>query len=427
MSVFKAYDIRGIYGKELTDELIYKIGLAFGKYFENFETIGIMRDVRIHSERIRNILTNSLLHTHNVLDFGIGSTPEAHYIAKVYSIPILMITASHNPPEYNGIKPIKNNGEDISTEEIKKIEKLTEEVKKPSEIVGKVEEENSIELYKWYMRKKFKGLNGFRVGYDPSNSVLSLMKDILLDLGNDIISINDKLNGNFPSHLPDPSVDENLKQLIELVKNKKLDIGFSFDGDGDRIGIVDNNGNIIKMDKYLIPFIRENRKFVIEISLPIYIRKLIEDKKGSYILSRTGHTFIKENCRRYESYMGIEYSGHVYFSENDYIDDGLFAGLMLLKQIKNGFEINKIKVPEYNIIKKEMPKNVNLIEKAKEYGKRNGYELNDLNGNLDGIELLKENIRILVRESQTEPIYRIIIESYDKNIDINKIFNDLTS
>ncbi|BFI73582.1 phosphomannomutase [Nanoarchaeota archaeon] len=427
MSVFKAYDIRGIYGKELTDELIYKIGLAFGEYFNNFETIGILRDIRVHSERIKNILVNSLLHTHNVLDFGIGSTPEAHYIAKVYSIPVLMITASHNPPEYNGIKPIRNNGDDLSSAEIKKIEDITNNIKKPSEIIGKVEEENGIELYKWYMRKKFKDIKGFRIGYDPANSVLSLMKDILQDLGNDVYIINEKLDGNFPSHSPDPSVDENLKQLIDLVKNKKLDIGFGFDGDGDRIGIVDSNGNIIKMDKYIVPFIKENRKFVVEISLPVYIRKYIENNGGKYILSRTGHTFVKENCRKNDSYMGIEYSGHIYFMENDYIDDGLFGGLMLLKQIKKGFDINNIKVPEFNIIRKEVPKNIDLIKKAKEYGEKNNYELNDLNGNLDGIELLKDNIRILVRESQTEPIYRVIIESYDKNIDINKIFNDLTS
>ena len=172
MTVFKAYDIRGIYGKELTDELIYKIGLALGEYFNNFETIGIVRDVRIHSERIKNILINALLHTHNILDFGIGSTPEAHYIAKVYSIPVLMITASHNPPEYNGIKPIKNNGDDLSSEEIKKIEELTYNVKKPSEIIGKVEEENAIEFYKWYLRKKFKDIKGFKIGYDPANSCL---------------------------------------------------------------------------------------------------------------------------------------------------------------------------------------------------------------------------------------------------------------
>ncbi|MGC9079134.1 MAG: hypothetical protein ACP5G1_00135 [Nanopusillaceae archaeon] len=424
MSVFRAYDIRGIYGKELTDELIYKIGLAFGKFFENNETIGIVRDVRIHSERIKNILLSSLTHTHNVIDFGIGSTPEAHYLAKVYSIPVLMITASHNPPEYNGIKPIKNNGESLNSEEIKIIEELTKKVEKPNQKNGIIEEENGIEFYKWYIRKKFKKIKGYKIGYDPANSVLSLMKDILLDLGNEVYAINEKLDGNFPSHPPDPSNEENLSELKKLVINKKLDIGFAFDGDGDRIGIVDKNGNIIKPDKYIIPFVKENRRFIIEISVPMYVRKYIEEKKGHYILSRTGHTFIKEKCKKYNAYMGIEYSGHIYFSENSYIDDALFAGLMFLKEIDNFVDIN---IENFKIIKKVIPKEKDLIRKALEYGKNNGYHINNLDGELDGVELAKDDVRILVRESQTEPVYRIIIESYKKDLDLERIFNDLIS
>jgi phosphomannomutase len=166
--VFKLYDIRGIYGKDLTDELLYKIGYAFGRYFNNHESIGIVRDIRLSSPRIRDILVETLVYTHNVIDFGIGSTPEAHYLAKVYNIPVLMITASHNPSQYNGIKPIKSDGNDLPKEEIDKIEKLTYENIRPTQKEGMLEViEGAIDIYKKHLKEKFKGVSGFKVGYDP--------------------------------------------------------------------------------------------------------------------------------------------------------------------------------------------------------------------------------------------------------------------
>ncbi|BBL45376.1 phosphomannomutase [Nanobdella aerobiophila] len=426
-SVFKLYDIRGIYGKDLTDEIIYKIGFGLGKYFNNYETIGIVRDIRVHSERIRNILASTLIYTHDILDFGVGSTPEAHYLAKVYNIPVLMITASHNPPEYNGIKPINSNGNDLPQEDIKKIEELTYQTEKPSEKVGNIEEENAIELYKWHIKKKFKSVSGFKLGYDPSNSVLSLMKDIVTDLGNEIVPINDKIDGTFPGHMPDPSKDENIKPLKDLMKSKNdLDIGFMFDSDGDRLGIIGKDGERIGMDKYIIPFIKKDRRYVLEISLPIYLRKLIKESGAEDIVRRPGHTFIKFACQQNRAFLGIEYTGHIYFAENDYIDDALFGALMLLKYMKKGFNINNVNIPEFQWIERDIPRgNIDLVQKVKEYGKNNNYTLNDLNGDLDGIELLKDNLRILVRYSETEPLFRIVIDSYKKEIDPEKIYNEI--
>lgn len=426
--VFKLYDIRGIYEKDLTEELLYKIGYALGRYFNNYESIGIVRDIRLSSPRIRDILVETLVYTHDVLDFGIGSTPEAHYLAKVYNIPVLMITASHNPPQYNGIKPINSNGNDLPKEEIDKIEKLTYENIRPSQKEGMLEVvEGAIDIYKKHLKEKFKGVSGFKVGYDPSNSVLTLMKDVLTDLGNEVVAINDNIDGTFPGHGPDPSKDENIRPLQELMKNRKdLDIGFMFDSDGDRLGVVDKYGNRIRMDKYLIPFIKKDRTYVLEISLPIYLRKLVEEKGGKVIVKRPGHTFIKFAGQQNRAYLCIEYTGHIYFAENDYIDDALFGALMLLKYMKKGIDINNLNIPEFTWLEKDIPRNnPNLIDRVKEYGKNNGFMLNDLNGDLDGIELLKDNLRILVRYSETEPLYRVVIDSYDKSIDVNRIFEEI--
>ncbi|MEM4588225.1 MAG: hypothetical protein QXW13_01765 [Nanopusillaceae archaeon] len=422
MGIFKLYDIRGKYNVDLTDEIIFKIGLAIGKFFSEDNTIGILRDVRIHSERIRNILVSALTHTHNILDFGKGSTPEANYLARVYSIPILVITASHNPKDYNGIKIINNRGFELFPEEIKKIEEIYKEVKVPSERVGIVEEEPSaIEIYKWYLYKKFRDIKGYRIGYDPSNSVMSLFKDILLDLGNEVYAINDKLDGNFPAHPPDPSVDENMKQMVELVRNKKLDLGVVFDGDGDRIGFVDRNGRIVKPYEYLLAFIKEKRKFLLEISLPIFLREYIKNKKADFIISRTGRPFIIKKCMENNVFLAAEISCHYYFYENFYSSDSLFALLRLLRELKkNNLSLEDLKAPEFYYELLSLEKNKNIIDILKKYFENKEIKIEDLNGELDGLEFIGNQFRILVRESQTEPLYRIVLESYN-NMDINEI------
>ncbi len=427
MGVFKLYDIRGIYGIELTDELVFKIGLALGKFFENYETIGIVRDIRLYSERMRNILVSALTHTHNILDFGLGSTPEAHYLAKVYNMPVLMITASHSPKEYDGIKMIKPTGLDVEPEEVKLIEKLVNNVKVPSDKVGIVEEEKSaIEIYIWYMRKRFRNVKGYRIGYDPSNSVMVLMKEILTDLGNEVIVINGKLDGNFPAHNPDPADPKNVQQLQNLVKDKKLDFGFIFDGDGDRLGIVDSNGNLFTMDKYIMPFIKKEKKYILEISLPIYLRTLIKQEGGEAILSRPGHSYIINECLRNNAYLGIEITGHIYHADNGYIDDALYAGLKLIKYFKEkNMWFEDIKVPEYKFLKLNVEMKEDWIKKGYLYAEKYNYEINTLNNTLDGVELLKENKRrILIRYAQTEPYYRVEVETYD-NEDPNRIYEEI--
>jgi len=428
MDVFKLYDIRGRWGEELTEEKVFKIGLALGEYFKDSEYIGIVRDVRIHSKKIRDILIDALTRTHDVLDFGIGSTPEAVYLARVYTIPVIMITASHNPKEYNGLKIVNDKGFELYPEEIQALEKIYNNVRPLNKKEGKVEEEPSaIEIYKWYLKKKFKDIKGYRIGYDPSNSVMSLFKDVFLDLGNEVISINDKLDGNFPSHIPDPSKEEAVRQMIELVKSNGLDIGFVFDGDGDRLGVVDNNGRIIKPYEYILAFLEKDRKFLLEISLPYILREVLKKEGCDYIISRTGRPFIIKKSLENKVFLAVESSGHYYFSTNYYSSDSLYAALMLIKVLKDKeIWLDRLKLEgfdrrEFSIEKKEK----NLIEIFIKYFEKRDVIFDNLNGELDGIDIIGKGFRILVRESQTEPVYRLIIEDYGSNVmeEIKKLLN----
>jgi len=428
MDIFKLYDIRGKWGEELTEEKVFKIGLALGEYFRDSEYIGIVRDVRIHSKKIRDILVDALTRTHNVLDFGIGSTPEAIYLARVYTIPVIMITASHNPKEYNGLKIINDKGFEIHSEDIQSLKNIYENIKPINIREGKIEEEvSAIEIYKWYLKKKFRDINGYKIGYDPSNSVMSLFKDVFLDLGNEVVSINDKLDGNFPSHVPDPAKEEAMKQVAELVKNKGLDIGFAFDGDGDRLGIVDNNGRIIKSYEYILAFLEKNRKFLLEISLPYILRDILNKEGCTFVVSRTGRPFIVRKSVENKVFLAVESSGHYYFSNNYYSSDSLFAALMLIRELKNKeIWLDKLRLEGFNreelsIEKKEK----NIIDEFVKYFEKKGVNFDNLNGELDGVDIIGEGFRILVRESQTEPIYRLIIEDYGSNIieEVKKLLN----
>ncbi|RIB35687.1 MAG: hypothetical protein BXU00_01145 [Candidatus Nanoclepta minutus] len=430
MDVFKLYDIRGKWGDELTEDKVFKIGLAFGEFFKDTDYIGVVRDVRIHSKRIRDILIDAITRTHNVIDFGIGSTPEAAYLARVYTIPVLMITASHNPKEYNGIKVIDDKGYELPPEDLKAIENIYKNVRNFEGREGIVEEDTyAVEIYKWYLRKKFRNIRGYKIGYDPSNSVMSIFIDVFQDLGNEVFSINSELDGNFPSHLPDPAKDENMQQMVDLVKVKGLDFGVVFDGDGDRLGVVDNNGRIIRPYEYLMAFLGRGRKFLLEVSLPYILREILKRDGYEYVISRTGRPFIVEKSIKNKVFLAVESSGHYYFSNNFYSSDSLYAILMLIKELRDkGIWFDSLKLEEFNrkeiVIKKEKG---NLIEKIKDYFENRDVSIDNLNGELDGIDILGKGFRILVRESQTEPIYRLIVEDYGSNIseEIEKILSQL--
>jgi len=428
MDVFRLYDIRGKWGEELTEEKVFKIGLAIGEYFKDSEYIGIVRDVRIHSKKIRDNLVDALTRTHNVLDFGIGSTPEAVYLARVYTIPVIMITASHNPKEYNGLKIINDKGFELYPEEIQALKRIYENVKPLNRKEGTVEEERSaIEIYKWYLIKKFKGISGYKIGFDPSNSVMSLFKDVFIDLGNEVVSINDRLDGNFPSHEPNPANEEVMRQMVELVINKGLDIGFVFDGDGDRLGIVSNEGRIVRPYEYILAFLEKDRKFLLEISLPYILREILKKEGCDFVISRTGRPFIIKKSLENKVFLSVEYSGHYYFSSNYYSSDSLYAALMLIKELKSkDIWLDKLKIEGFNRKEFNIEKiRGNIIEMVIKYFEKRDVVFDNLNGELDGIDVIGKSFRILVRESQTEPLYRVIVEDYGSNIigEIERLFN----
>ncbi len=420
------YDIRGIYKEDIDEDFARKVGfLISSRLFQDFYAIGIGRDNRAHSERIKDALSEGIRSNLPVIDFGRITTPSAQYLSTVYKIPVVMITASHNPPEYTGMKFFLPSGEDLLREDLLKIKEwISEEISIPSPTEDEEKDLHAFELYKWILRKRFRKVRGYRIGFDPGNGMGVLLKDILEDLGNDVHSINDKLDGRFPNHLPDPSRPENLRQLQEIVVKKELDLGIALDGDCDRVGIVTREGKIFSPDKIFYSFISPGKTYVAEVMLPLYLEEVAEEKGAKIVRTRTGRIYAKSVAREVNAFMFGEHSGHFGFKEFGYIDDGLYTALKLLEYLnreRRWLDDVLKEIPKIEYEELELPTESNVISKLKKYATEHGLKTREI----DGIEVFIDDGRILARKSNTEPLIRVVVEGRDIK-DLLSILESLT-
>tara|TARA_B100001057_G_scaffold112307_1_gene110433 strand:+ start:946 stop:2337 length:1392 start_codon:yes stop_codon:yes gene_type:complete len=344
-NIFKAYDIRGIYEEELSLDSVKLIAKALSNLFpENNDTIIIGRDGRHSSSKISKALIESFLKNgKNIINIGQVPTPLV-YFARNYlkKNSCIMVTGSHNPKNYNGLK-IFMDGHTLHGYEIEKIYNfiIKDKYKNTHSAKTSYKEINLKNEYIDQIIKNIDIVNKKKIAVDAGNGVAGpIAIETYERLGFDVVDLYCDIDGDFPNHHPNPSDPENLKDLVNTVKKSKCDIGIAFDGDGDRCLIVDNLGNIIWPDKQMMLFAREillkNKrcKIIYDVKCSAHLPKVIEDNGGIPIMSRTGHSFIKKKISETNAPLAGEMSGHIFFNDKWYgFDDGIYSGARMLEII----------------------------------------------------------------------------------------------
>lgn len=370
--IFREYDIRGVVGTDITKDTARLIGWAFAKYLMEVNgvedanagelDVAVGRDVRVHSTQLSNALVDGITSAGlNVIDVGICPTPLLYF--SLYNINVdggVMITGSHNPAEFNGFKLCVGK-EALHGETIQHIRRIIDEGKpdfgsaSATRMIDHVEYTEIVPFYLSYLREQFVFPGQvidppIRVVVDSGNGTAGVLAPaILREMGCQVVELYSEPDGRFPNHHPDPTVPENLEALIKTVKEKGADLGVAYDGDADRIGIVDENGEIIWGDRLMIIFAREICKewpeaiFVSEVKASQVLYDEIEKAGGHAIMWKAGHSLIKAKMKEVEAVLGGEVSGHIFFADRFYgYDDAIYATCRLIEILKRG----RTKVPK---------------------------------------------------------------------------------
>jgi len=414
--MFREYDIRGITGKDMTEDDVVLIGKGIGTFLQKQgnRKITVGRDCRETSDSYSDKLIQGLTSTGcDVVDIGVCSTPVAYFsIRHLKKEGNVMVTASHNPREYNGFK-MCSGYDSVYGKQIKEILHIIEE-KKFREGEGIIETYDILSPYIDFVIKNINLTKPLKVGIDAGNGTAGITAlPILKGLGCQVFDLYCDMDGRFPNHEADPTVLKNMEDLIALVREKKLDIGIGYDGDGDRIGVVDEKGNIVFGDKLMIIFAREilSRKpgstFISEVKCSKTMYDDIEKHGGRAIMWKTGHSLIKQKMKEEKAEMAGEMSGHMFFADRYFgYDDAVYASCRLLEIIADtGKTISDLlsDVPKtYTTpeIRVECPddKKFDVVQKVTEYF-RERYDVIDI----DGARVLFDDGWGLVRASNTQP------------------------
>ncbi len=415
--IFREYDIRGIADSDLNDEAVEKIAGALSAMFleKGVKKIAVARDGRLSSPRISSKLIDSFLSCGmDVVDIGMVASPVFYFACHEMKMNGgIMITGSHNPPEYNGMK-ISLNQATIYGEDIKAILKRVEAGEKPQG-EGTLAKADVVPEYRKYIRENINMGRKLKVVIDSGNGVGgAIIIPALRDMGVEVNSIFEEVDGNFPNHFPDPTVPDNLKTLIEKVKNEKADFGAAFDGDADRIGVVDEKGNIIWGDRLMAifakPLLAENPggKIVFEVKCSKSLPETIEKLGGKAIMSRTGHSPIEARIQDENALFGGEMSGHIYFNDRYFgYDDALYTVARLAELVSssdNTLSSYLDDVPSYPItpeIRVDCADEIkfDIVDKLSTHFQKTNEVIT-----IDGARIIFEDGWGLCRASNTQPV-----------------------
>ena len=423
--IFREYDIRGIAETDLADPALTALGRAIGTYLirQGCERVTLGRDCRTSSSRLRNGLHEALLETGlHVIDLGVCPTPLLYF--SLYQLKPdggVMITGSHNPAEYNGFK-VALGKSTIHGQEIQEIRRILES----GDLVqgqGGGEEVALLPVYHRYLVEALGTLDSApRVAVDCGNGTASLVAPQLYrDLGCEVVELYCTMDGNFPNHHPDPTVIENLQDLVRKVQETKVDVGIAFDGDADRIGVVDDQGNILWGDYLMILYSREilrespGATIIGEVKCSKNLYDDIAKQGGTGVMWKAGHSLIKAKMKEEKAALAGEMSGHMFFADRYFgYDDAMYAGGRLLEILSKGdkpisellSDVPKMySTPEIRVECPDQHK-FEVVRRAQEFF-GDQYETVDV----DGVRVQFDDGWGLVRASNTQPALVIRFEA----------------
>lgn len=430
-TIFKEYDIRGTYKENLDEEIAYVIGRGYGSYIQEKlqeNTCVVGRDNRLSSPSLSKELIRGITDSGcNVIDYGLVTTP-MHYLSRhINHLLGIMVTASHNPKEDNGFK---FSFDYLANARGKMIYEFRDYILKNdfTSGKGKVIQKDIKKDYLEYMKKNIS------MGEKQVNAVIDLGNGATTCIAKDVHAlfpniqatfICDASDGSFPNHHPDPAVEENMQMLKEKVLETHADIGLAYDGDGDRIGVILENGEYISADqimllivKHLLPVIK-NKTVLYDVKCSKSLEDEIKKLGGTPYCYRTGTSYTEAKTKELNLPFGGEFSGHIFFNDRDYaIGSGIYAGLRLLEILsKSDIPLSKmledttkyystpeIKIPTTN------EKKFDIVNHVIEYVKEKGYDINDI----DGVRINFQNGWGLVRASNTGPNLTLRFEATTK-------------
>jgi len=414
--IFREYDIRGLVGKDMDDQGVVDIGKGIGTYLRQHgcTELTVGQDCRLSSASYAGLVIDGLMSTGcQVTDIGVCTTPISYFsVRHLEKEGNVMVTASHNPPEYNGFKVCRGL-DSVFGEQIQKIRSIIEE-KKFLTGTGHLTHCDVRQDYIDTITANISISRPLRIGVDAGNGTAGpVALPIFKALGCEVADLYCDMDGRFPNHEADPTVIKNMNDLVSLVREKKLDVGIGFDGDGDRIGVVDHQGNLIFGDQLMIIFSREilSRKpgatFISEVKCSQTMYDDIEKHGGRAIMYKTGHSLIKKKMKEENAALAGEMSGHMFFSDRYFgYDDAAYAACRLLEILADtqktipdllGDVPKTFSTPEIRV---ECPddRKFDVVAKVTEHF-RSQYKVVDI----DGARVIFDDGWGLVRASNTQP------------------------
>lgn len=343
--VFRAYDIRGVYEDDLTAEVAMLIGKGFGTYLGGYKSVVVGRDGRTHSPLLQQAFIDGLVSTGcTVTNIGLAPSPLLYFANITGKFEAgCNVTASHNPAEYNGFKLVGAGGHSICGDEIQKIRFIIE---KGNFISGEGSERTNsfLENYTSKLQTMFHFDRPFKVVVDSGNGVTGAFYPELMEkLGLEVIPLHTELDGTFPNHEPDPIVEANTSDLKKLVLTHEADLGISFDGDGDRMGVIDNEAFFHKADETGMLLARDvlsrhpAAKVVFTVSISETVFDDVREHGGKTVMCEVGHSFVEQAMHEHHALLGVEQSGHIFIREDYYgYDDALVAALRIIALLNAG-------------------------------------------------------------------------------------------